>query len=531
MNEDKVKKKNTKKGIIIGLVILVLILLSGFIFLKFKDKNDNSNDNNIHKEEVKKENKYSKYTLNSNTLEEFDLYFLQLENDMTNKVYSPLSIKYVLAMLREAATGDTKQEIDNILGTYQNKKYTNSKNIALGNAMFIRNSYQDKIKSSYVDTLKNKYNAKVIYDDFKSSKTINNWLNKTTNGLIKEISDDITDKDFVLVNSLAIDMEWIKKLQSVYDNYYVNYQHENYRKSIGALMSNDYTKLNFNNTKDTKAVEIGAVINKYDIIKTLGTDNIRKTVTDDYNKWIQNGGNDTYEMCGTKDNLSAEDKLDMDKYLEELNSNYEDVSSSTDFSFYQDDEVTAFSKDLKKYDGVTLEYIGLMPNKISLAEFIKNTNANQVNRIINNLKDINLKNFKDGVITEISGYIPMFKFDYKLSLKKDLGTLGINSIFDSSKASLDNLTTNKAYINDVSHQANIEFSNDGIKASAATVAGGAGGGSCGYDYQFNVPVEKIDLTFDKPYMFMIRNKETKEVWFMGTVYEPSDYASGLKELE
>ena len=127
MNEDKVKKKNTKKGIIIGLVILVLILLSGFIFLKFKDKKDNSNDNNINKEEVKKENKYSKYTLNSNTLEEFDLYFLQLENDITNKVYSPLSIKYVLAMLREAATGDTKQEIDNILGTYQNKKNTNKK--------------------------------------------------------------------------------------------------------------------------------------------------------------------------------------------------------------------------------------------------------------------------------------------------------------------------------------------------------------------------------------------------------------------
>ena len=32
-------------------------------------------------------------------------------------------------------------------------------------------------------------------------------------------------------------------------------------------------------------------------------------------------------------------------------------------------------------------------------------------------------------------------------------------------------------------------------------------------------------------MFMIRNKETKEVWLMGVVYEPSGYASGLKELE
>lgn len=531
MNNGLERKKNSKKGIIIGLVILVLILLSSFIFLKLKSKKDNSANNNSHEEEVKKENKYSKYELHSNTLEDFDLYFLQLENDKSNKVYSPLSIKYVLAMLSEAATDETKEELTNILGTYQNTKYTNTANMALGNALFIRNSYQNSIKSTYIDTLKNKYNADVIYDEFKNNKTINNWLNKNTNGLIKELSDDISDKDFILVNSLAIDMEWVNKLQNVDDDYYVKYQHENYSKAIGSLRSSDYTKLNFNNSKDTKAVEIGAVINKYDIINTLGKENIQKTVTEDYNKWVQNGGNANYEMCGTKDNLSSEDKLDMDKYLEELNSNYKSISSSTDFSFYQDEDVTAFSKDLKKYNGLTLEYIGIMSNKTSLAEFIKATDASKINNILSNLKDISLNSFQDGVVTEISGYIPMFKFDYKLNLKNDLNSLGITSVFDSNKASLGNLTTDKAYINDVSHQANIEFSNDGIKASAATIAGGAGGGSCGYDYSFDVPVQKIDLTFNKPYMFMIRNKDTKEVWFMGTVYEPSTYASGINYLE
>ena len=530
---NSLEQKNSRKGIIIGLVILVLIILSSLVIFKIKSNKDNSNsdNNNTHEEEVKKENKYSKYELNSNTLEDFDLYFLQLENDKSNKVYSPLSIKYVLGMLSDASLDDTKQEIDNILGKYQARKYTNTSNMALGNAMFIRNSYQDKIKSSYVNTLKSKYNAEVIYDEFKNTKTINNWLNKSTNGLIKEISDEVSDKDFILVNSVAIDMEWIKKLQSIDDDYSITYSHEDYWKGIGSLRSSDYTKLKFNNYKDVTASEIGAVINKYDIVKTLGSDNIRKRVMDDYNKWVQNGGSDTFEMCGTKDDLSDEDKLDIDKYLEELDSNYKDISGSTDFSFYQDENVTAFSKDLKKYNGITLEYVGIMPNQVSLDEYIKETDASKINSILNNLKDISLENFKEGVITEISGYIPMFKFDYKLNLKKDLSTIGITSVFDSNKASLGNLTTDKVYINDVSHQANIEFSNDGIKASAATVAGGAGAGSCGYDYQFNVPVEKIDLTFDKPYMFMIRNKDTKEVWFMGTVYEPSSYASGLKELE
>ena len=49
---------------------------------------------------------------------------------------------------------------------------------------------------------------------------------------------------------------------------------------------------------------------------------------------------------------------------------------------------------------------------------------------------------------------------------------------------------------------------------------GAGSTSGGFDYFFEVPVEEIDLTFDKPYMFLIRDKATGEVWFTGTVYEP-----------
>ena len=32
----------------------------------------------------------------------------------------------------------------------------------------------------------------------------------------------------------------------------------------------------------------------------------------------------------------------------------------------------------------------------------------------------------------------------------------------------------------------------------------------------------VDLTFDKPYMYLIRDVETGEIWFAGTVYEPLD---------
>lgn len=106
------------------------------------------------------------------------------------------------------------------------------------------------------------------------------------------------------------------------------------------------------------------------------------------------------------------------------------------------------------------------------------------------LTPIELNSFKDEVITEIYGYIPMFKFDYELSLISDLSKLGITNVFDSNKADLSNLSSSGTYITHASHKANIEFSNDGIKAAAATVVGGFGGGDCGFDYLYEVPVEK-----------------------------------------
>ena len=81
----------------------------------------------------------------------------------------------------------------------------------------------------------------------------------------------------------------------------------------------------------------------------------------------------------------------------------------------------------------------------------------------------------------------------------------------------------KPYINVAIHKADIDFSNDGIKAAAVSAVGGAGAAGPEYfDYSWDVPVEEIDLTFDKPFLFLIRDKLTGEVWFTGTVYNPHE---------
>lgn len=508
------KKKNKKKVWLICLLIfgmVVLVLGSLFLIIGNNKNNDDTTSKTVHEEEK------SIYRMSGNSLEKFDLSFLQLENEKVNKIYSPLSIKYALKMLEEGAEGNSKVQISSIIGDYKMNKYANSQYMSLANAIFIRNTYKDAINSDYTKKLLNDYNAEVIYDSFESPNNFNAWLKNKTFNLIDNVADDISDKDFILVNALAINMEWNNVIQATAekgDIFGVSYIHENFDMNIMPIVADNYEIIKFNNnSQEIKTVKIGAAINNYDIISILGEDNIRKTVGEEYSKWYAAGG------CGD-DTLPVDKYLDL--YIKEIGTNYKNVDGSTDFSLYDDDEVKVFAKDLKEYNGTTLQYIGIMPKSVSLDSYIENINSAKLNNVINNLKEIKSEDFEEGVVTKIEGNIPLFNFDYELKLMDDLKKMGIEDVFDANKANLSNMIKDgSAFISDTAHKTNIEFSNEGIKAAAVTTDGGLGNvNGCRFDYYYDVPVKTIDLTFDKPYMFLIKDKNSGEVWFVGTVYNP-----------
>ncbi len=520
INENVKSEKKNKKGLKIVAIIIVLVLIAGGVLFAFKDKIF-KNDNNNAQTNVKESNNkyYSDYRMSGNDLEKFDLYFLQLENEQKNKIYSPLSIKYALAMLSDGAVGDSKEQIDALIGDYVSKKYNNSSNMSFANAMFIKDSFKNEIKNDYISLINQKYNGSVVFDSFRTPNKINSWVSDKTFKLIDGLFDDVSDLDFVLVNALAIDMEWVNKIQSEHEDWYISYPHEDYFTGFSALDSQDYTPTEFSNMKKkAKTAQIGASVNKYDIVKDKGEQSIRETVTKEYQKWLDDGA------CGDPEN-EPDAKTYIEKYMKEIKSGYNQISSSTDFYFYDDNNVKAFGKDLKTYNGTTLEYVGIMPKNEELTSYINNIDVNNVNSIIKGLKPIELSSFEEGTITKIEGFIPMFKFDYELKLKNDLQKLGVVDVFDSEKANLSQLTNSKSYISKATHKANIEFSNEGIKAAAATAVGGKGSLDCYFEYKYDVPVKTIDLTFNKPYLFIIRDKDSGEVWFTGTVYEPIEYTS------
>ncbi len=132
----------------------------------------------------------------------------QKENN--NYLISPYSIEMALSMLKEGADGNTKTQISDLIGnrTINNVKLDNRINVA--NAVFIKNETKDLIFPEYSQKLKEKYDAELLYDDYKTYKPINEWVNKQTKGMIPKLNKDNEAAlfDLLLANAVAIDIDW-----------------------------------------------------------------------------------------------------------------------------------------------------------------------------------------------------------------------------------------------------------------------------------------------------------------------------------
>jgi len=186
---------------------------------------------------------------------------------------------------------------------------------------------------------------------------------------------------------------------------------------------------------------------------------------------------------------------------------------SEDISYYIDDDMTVLSMNLKEYYGNQFEFMAIMP-KENLSGFVENVTNDQINEIDGKLKltsdEVDGANIK----------IPKFKFNYDLDLTTDLKNLGIKDAFDENRADFSNMGYAKELgeplcVSEALHKADIDFTEKGVKAAAVTVILTTGATS------MPRPRYPVDVIIDKPFMFVIRDKSTKDIWFTGTVYEPN----------
>ena len=439
------EKNNTIKINLITMIVLiviVIVIVIGIISV-ILNKSKSSKENEVAEQktsqfENKDENTTSSYTevdTDTNTDIDFSFEFLKIENEEENIVYSPLSIKYALKMLSDGANGNTKTQIDRVIGNANLTKYNNIDNVlSLANALYLRDVYGRFVKDDYKNTLVNKYNAEIKYDGFENANNINKWIEDKTFGQIKNmVQDEIVtnpDTQMLLINALAIDMAWKDEFEA----------------------------------EDT------------------------------------NGGT-FYLIDGNTINATMMHKQ----------------TKSDNISYYKDDDITALAMDLEEYEDEQMEFVAIMPND-NLSDYIENFSTNDYENITDNLTLASESN--EGLnIT-----IPRFSFDYNLKLKQDLKNLGITDAFEPG-ADFSNMADTTLCVDEALHKSNIDFSEKGVKAAAATVI----------VMMENVVAvsedEPVEIKIDKPFMYFIRDKKTGEIWFVGTVYEPDSWENDSDDYQ
>ena len=400
------KKEKIKRSFLI-VVIMVIAILS---IISSRNKRERMN-----------EEKMMDSSFNINIIRKFHKF-----DGNKNYLISPYNIEIALNMLRDGASGKTKDEIDKLIGNRKISNLEEKDKIGIANAVFIKDIYKNDVKKSYYDTLSSKYKADVIYDEFIKPDKINNWVNEKTYGMIPKLLEQM-NKDYVmgLASALAIDVKWLSDFECT------------------STTDEDFTKVNNSKIK----VEM--------MHKTLDTN---------------------------------------------------------DFKYIDEDDIKGIILPYEKMDNesIDLEFIALMPKDIN--SFINNLTEDKLTSITKNSKEASNK-------MHVNLSIPRFKYDYNADKFIDiLQELGIQEAFDKYNANFKDMIEIKenVYVGEAIHKTHIELNEVGTKAAAVTYFGMfKATGILEKDYK------EIDIKFNKPFIYLIREKNTNELLFFGTVIEPN----------
>ncbi len=121
---------------------------------------------------------------------------------------------------------------------------------------------------------------------------------------------------------------------------------------------------------------------------------------------------------------------------------------------------------------------------------------------------------KNAMKTKVKAYIPRFKFTQRFNLSKNLYDMGMEDAFNPAAADFSGIDGERGlYISKVIHKAFVEVNEEGTEAAAATAVI--------IDTKALVLTEELVFKADHPFIFLIRDKETRSILFMGRVMDPN----------
>lgn len=416
-----------KNKLIVVIIAILVLSTAGVLVFSKTDRQKNSGTNKI----------------NPSFDNTFSILFLRETNKISdgNYLVSPYSVEIALSMLRDGAKGNTKFEIDKVIG---NEKIglIDNKSVHIANALFIREMYKDGVVKTFSQGIKDNYKSEILYDKFETPDVINNWVDKNTEGMIKKVVDQMSD-DFVLglANALAIDVKW-------------KYEFE-----------------------------------------------------------CQN----THSREFTKEN---KEKIN----VEMMNKMY---SYESDVKYIENDRAKGII--IPYTDDDNLEFIGILPND-SIDNYINSFSLDELNKMEENatIPSSSLR---------INLSLPRFKYDFDFKeFLTTLKSMGIREVFDPNNADLTIMMSrdkmmkygfDNLYVGEAVHKTHIDLNEEGTKAAAVTYFAVYKNESIAIEPEYKT----INIEFNKTFLYMIRDKSTKKILFMGVVDSPNEWNGTTCKIE
>ncbi len=168
------------------------------------------------------------------------------------------------------------------------------------------------------------------------------------------------------------------------------------------------------------------------------------------------------------------------------------------FAFYQGSGVSAVEM---PYVGGQVSMVLIVPDAGKFASFEQGLNAAQWDKISAGLK-----------YNQVNLSMPKFKFSSEFTLNDALAKLGMTDGFTPGKADLSGMDgSHNLFISKALHKAYINVDEKGTEAAASTAV------AIGLT---SIPANPVDLKIDRPFLFLIQDKPTGAILFLGRVTNP-----------
>jgi len=214
-----------RKLAVISLALVSIILVS-YVTLVYYQK---ISQNSAYAASDEKAYSVDPKIVSANAEFAFDIFKKLLTEDINKSIFiSPLSISIALAMTYNGAEGTTKdamaktlnfgnmtleeinQEYSDLIESLEN--VDQAVKLLIGNSVWMKKEFEPFVKSTFLHNVGTSYKSEVFTRDFGSPQTvneINGWVDKRTNGKIREIMNNLSPElVMLLINAIYFKGTW-----------------------------------------------------------------------------------------------------------------------------------------------------------------------------------------------------------------------------------------------------------------------------------------------------------------------------------